>query len=74
MIRRITLALLMAAMVGNAFALELNRTFTDSMVLQRDQPSAVRGTATKGAEVTVAFAGQKKTTKADDDGVEEDDS
>ena len=69
MIRRITLALLMAVMAGSAFALEMNRFFSDNMVVQRDKPLVIRGTADKGAEVTVAFAGQTKSAKANDDGV-----
>jgi hypothetical protein len=66
--RRFTLALLVAAMAGNAGALELNRYFTDNMVLQRDKPTVIRGTAEKGAEVTVEFSGQKKKGKADENG------
>lgn len=37
--------------------------FADGMVLQRDKPVPVWGWADVGAEVTVAFAGQKKTAK-----------
>ena len=78
MTRQITwVLLLIAALAGNTFALELNRNFTDNMVLQRDKPLVIRGTADKGADVTVAFApstgsgqaGQTKTGKADDAGV-----
>lgn len=39
--------------------------FTDHMVLQRDKAVPVWGKAAPGEEVTVEFAGQKKTTKAD---------
>ena len=42
--------------------------FTDNMVLQRDREVPVWGWADEGQEVTVEFAGQKKTTKADEDG------
>ncbi|MEI8320166.1 MAG: hypothetical protein WCH79_19705 [Planctomycetia bacterium] len=38
------------------------------MVLQRERPIPVRGTAARGEEVTVAFSGQKKTAKADEKG------
>ena len=48
--------------------LKLAGLFTDHMLLQRDQPVPVWGRATPGAEVTVSFAEQKKTTKADADG------
>lgn len=48
--------------------LKLNRNFTDNMVIQRRKPAVLRGTADKGAEVTVRFAGQEKTAKVDDAG------
>ena len=42
--------------------------FTDNLVLQRDQPVPLWGWADPGEQVTVEFAGQKKTAKADMDG------
>jgi len=42
--------------------------FSDNMVLQRDMPVPVWGTADSGERVTVEFAGQKKTTTADGSG------
>jgi len=66
--RHIGLALLMVALAGSASGLELNRVFSDNMVLQRDKPLVIRGTAVKGADVTVEFAGQKKSAKADGNG------
>ena len=45
--------------------LALPPIFGDHMVLQRDLPVAVWGTADPGAAVTVRFAGQEKTTTAD---------
>jgi len=53
-----------------AFAaqLVLPTVFSDHMVLQRDQTVPVWGTSEPGDTVTVEFAGQKKTTKADSDG------
>ena len=45
--------------------LHLNGLFTDNMVLQRNQPVPVWGTADPGAQVTVEFAGQKKAAVAD---------
>jgi sialate O-acetylesterase len=42
--------------------------FTDNMVLQRDKPAPVWGWAEPGEEVTVEFAGQKKTVTADEHG------
>lgn len=45
--------------------LELAVPFTDNMILQRSEPVAVWGFAPPGERVTVEFAGQKKTAKAD---------
>ena len=42
--------------------------FGDHMVLQRDKPVPVWGTADPGEEVTVEFAGQTKASTADKDG------
>ena len=42
--------------------------FTDNLVLQRDQPAPVWGTAAPGESVSVAFAGQRKTATADANG------
>jgi sialate O-acetylesterase len=42
--------------------------FTDNMVLQRDMAVPVWGWADPGEEVTVTFAGQSKTAKADTSG------
>jgi sialate O-acetylesterase len=42
--------------------------FTDNMVLQRECPVPVWGTAAPGEAVTVEFADQKKTATADGDG------
>jgi sialate O-acetylesterase len=50
---------------SDAQALNLPRIFSDNMVLQRDIPVKVWGWAGPGQEVEVAFAGQKKTAKAD---------
>ena len=47
---------------------KLPPVFSDHMVLQRDVPAPVWGTATPGEEVSVAIAGQTKSTKADDTG------
>jgi sialate O-acetylesterase len=43
--------------------LKLPGIFSDNLVIQRDKPVPVWGWAEQGAEVTVAFAGQKKTAK-----------
>lgn len=49
-------------------AVNLPRLFGDGMVLQRDRDIPVWGTAEAGEKVTVSFAGQTKTTKADEGG------
>ena len=46
----------------------LNAVFTDHMILQRDMPVPVYGTAEPGEKVTVAFAGKEKSVVADKDG------
>ena len=51
---------------GSASAeLSLAGVFTDRMVVQRDKPLAVWGTATPGAMVTVEFAGRTTSAAAD---------
>lgn len=58
-----------AAAEGNpAPAIELGAPFADNAVLQRQMPVPVWGWSKPGTEVTVAFAGQKKTARAGDDG------
>ena len=46
----------------------LPRVFGSKMILQRDRPVPIWGMAEAGQEVTVAFAGQVKKTKADASG------
>ena len=46
----------------------LNGVFTDHMILQRDMPVPVYGTAEAGEKVTVTFAGKEKSGVADKDG------
>ena len=53
-------------MLGLARAdVRIDGTFASHMVLQREKPIAVQGSAARNEEVTVEFAGQKKTAKAD---------
>jgi sialate O-acetylesterase len=42
--------------------------FSDSMVLQRERPAAIWGTATPGADVSVTFKNATAKTKADQNG------
>ena len=61
--------LLLISFAGSAFAeLRFSRAFSDNMVLQRNKPVLIRGFADQGARVTVSFADQKKTAKADASG------
>jgi sialate O-acetylesterase len=49
-------------------ALSLSPVFGDHMVLQRDQPITVWGTAAAGAEVAVSIGGEHASVKADESG------
>jgi sialate O-acetylesterase len=49
-------------------SLWLPSIFSDHMVLQRDLPLPIWGTATPGAEVTATLAGKSATAKAGEDG------
>ena len=46
-------------------AVRLPSVFSDNMVLQREMPAAVWGSAAAGEKVSVEFASQKKTAEAD---------
>ena len=59
---------LVAPAPAAAQELTLASPFTDQMVLQRDQPVPVWGTAQPGALVKVSFAGQEKETTANKSG------
>ncbi len=62
-------ACLLAPLAASAeTALRLPAMFGNHMVLQRDQAIPVWGWAAPGDEVTVEFAGQKKTARANADG------
>ena len=52
----------------SAGELKLAAVFSDRMVLQRDQPVSVWGTAASNEQVTVGFAGQQKRAAADAQG------
>lgn len=62
-----TLLLLLSLSTSSA-AVTMPSIFSDHMVLQRDKEVPVWGKAAPGEEVTVEFAGQKKTTQADTQG------
>jgi len=46
----------------------LDNYYTDNMVLQREKPVVIKGSAAAGAKVTVAFAGRTGEAVADDGG------
>lgn len=58
-------SILLCTRVAVFAAIKLPAVFADHMVLQCDQPVPVWGTADAGEQVTVEFAGQKKTATAD---------
>jgi len=62
-------ALLLALLAPSLRAdVQPSSLFSDHMVLQQGQPVPIWGTAAPGEEVTVEFAGQKKSTAAAADG------
>ncbi len=64
----LTLLCLAACQALSAADLKLPALFSDHMVLQRDKAVAVWGWADADEEISVEFAGQKKTAKADASG------
>ncbi len=63
------LPLFLALLAGPLLAeVKLASPFTDHMVLQRELPVPVWGTAAPGEKITVQFAGQKKSVDAGPDG------
>ena len=47
-------------LTGNYGGLRMPATYSDNMVLQREKPLLISGTANAGEKVTVQIAGQKK--------------
>ena len=64
--RLLVLALL--SLGGAQAEVKLPNIFSDHMVLQRDQPAPVFGSAAPGEKIVVAFHGQSVTTAADAQG------
>lgn len=62
------LALLLLSPAISCAELKLPAMFSDSMVLQRDQPIKIWGWATSGSYVSVSLGDQNKTAKADEGG------
>jgi len=67
-IKTVLLALFVAIPSHGWSKVALNPLFGAHMVLQRDKPVPIWGTADAGETVTVKFAGQTKTSTADADG------
>jgi sialate O-acetylesterase len=59
---------LLAPLSVHAESLKLAFVFQDAMVLQRDVPLPVWGTADPDSEITVTFAGQHSSTRSDRNG------
>ncbi len=57
-----------SALTGDFGGLRMPEIYSDGMVLQRDRPLEIRGTADPGEKVTVRLAGQKKSAVAASDG------
>lgn len=58
-----------SAITGDYGGLQMPMTYTDRMVLQRDRPLTIKGTANAHARIKVKIAGQKKSAQVGDDGV-----
>jgi sialate O-acetylesterase len=67
-LRWFTVSLSLALAVNAAAAVHVANIFNDHMVLQRDEPMPVWGSAGPGEEVTVAFGGAHRKTTAAADG------
>ena len=66
--RFLTVLLLTLPAATHAAELRLAAIFSDHMVLQQEKPVPVWGWADPGEQITVEFAGQKKTATADSGG------
>lgn len=64
----ITILLLIMSSVAFGQDLRIANIFTDHMVLQREKAVPVWGQASPKEKITVSFAGQEKTTRADKEG------
>lgn len=56
------------ALTGDYGGLRMPAVYTDKMILQRDRPLRIAGTADAGERVTVRIGGQHRQTAAGDDG------
>ena len=67
MVLKLSAAVLLCAATAGA-QVKLDDCFSDHMVLQRELPARVRGTAAPGEKVSVSFAGQTVEATADAEG------
>lgn len=67
-LRWIVAAMSLVVVPLGSFGLELAPVFTDNAVLQRGKPVCIWGSSDSGSNVSVSYAGQEKTVKADGDG------
>lgn len=51
-----------STLTGNYGGLQLPAVYSDNMILQREKPLLIRGTANAGEKVTLTIAGQKRQT------------
>ena len=56
------------AITGDFGGLQMGELYTNHMVLQRNKPLTIRGTANAGEKIRVSIAGKKATTKTEDNG------
>lgn len=57
-----------AAITGDYGGLQMPITYTDRMVLQRDRPLQIKGTADANARIKVKMAGQETSVRTSDNG------
>lgn len=57
-----------SAITGDYGGLQMPMTYTDRMVLQRDRPLCIKGTANAHTRIKVSINGQKKSTQTGSDG------
>jgi sialate O-acetylesterase len=67
-VTRLAILIALLGWAGPRAELKLHGLFGDGMILQRDMPCPVWGSAAPGEEITVSIVGQTKTTKAGADG------
>jgi sialate O-acetylesterase len=67
-VTRVALLILLVGWAVPRAEVKLHGLFGDGMILQRDVPCPIWGSAAPGATISVAILGQTKTTKAGGDG------